>query len=68
MTKKKIEEENDELWFWTKRWQEGEKEVEEDKKTGRIYSFPDAKSAIASLHEYAMEVRKAKRRKIDSHR
>lgn len=51
----------DQSWFWTKRWQEGEKEAEEDKKAGRVYSFPDAKSAIASLHEYAKEVKESKK-------
>jgi len=53
----------DQAWFWTKRWQEGEKEVEEDKKAGRVYSFPDAQSAIASLHEYAKNVKEAKKAK-----
>lgn len=51
----------DQAWFWTKRWQEGEREANEDIKAGRVYSFPDAKSAIASLHEYAKEVKKSKR-------
>jgi len=51
----------DQAWFWTRRWQEGEKKAEEDIKAGRVYSFPDAKSAIASLHEYAKEVKKSKR-------
>lgn len=51
----------DQAWFWTKRWQEGEKEADEDIKAGRVYEFPDAKSAIASLHEYAKDVRKSKK-------
>lgn len=41
----------DQAWFWTKRWQEGERQAEEDIKAGRVYSFPDAESAIAYLHE-----------------
>ncbi len=41
----------DQAWFWTKRWQEGERQADEDIKAGRVYSFPDAKSAIAYLHE-----------------
>jgi AbrB family looped-hinge helix DNA binding protein len=55
----------DEAWFWTKRWQEGEKEADEDIKAGRVYSFPDAKSAIASLHEYAKEVKESKKAHAD---
>ena len=45
----------DQAWFWTKRWQEGEREADEDIKVGRVYSFPDAKSAVAALHEAANE-------------
>lgn len=40
----------DQVWFWTKRWQKGEKEAEEDVYAGRIHPFPDSKSAIAYLH------------------
>ena len=40
----------DQAWFWTKRWQEGEKEAEEDIRAGRVHDFPDAKSAIAYLN------------------
>ena len=40
----------DQAWFWTKRWQEGEKEAEADIRAGRVHDFPDAKSAIAYLH------------------
>jgi AbrB family looped-hinge helix DNA binding protein len=51
----------DQAWFWTKRWQEGEREADEDIKAGRVFEFPDAKSAIASLHEHAEEVKKSKK-------
>jgi AbrB family looped-hinge helix DNA binding protein len=51
----------DQAWFWTKRWQEGEREADEDIKAGRVFEFPDAKSAIASLHQYAKEVRNSKK-------
>ncbi len=27
----------DQVWFWTKEWQEKEREAEEDIKTGRVY-------------------------------
>jgi AbrB family looped-hinge helix DNA binding protein len=39
----------DQAWFWTKRWQQGEKEAEEDIREGRVHRFPDAKSAITHL-------------------
>lgn len=29
----------DQAWFWTKEWQEGEKEAEEDIKAGRVKKF-----------------------------
>jgi AbrB family looped-hinge helix DNA binding protein len=41
----------DQAWFWTNRWQQGEKEVEEDIRAGRVYNFPDAKQAVAFLHK-----------------
>jgi len=51
----------DQAWFWTERWQQGEKEAEEDIKAGRIYRFPDADSAIAALHKEVKEPRAGKR-------
>ena len=41
----------EQAWFWTRRWQEGEKEAEEDIRAGRIHSFDNAKEAIAFLHK-----------------
>jgi len=41
----------DQAWFWTKRWQQGETEAEEDIRAGRVHSFPDSKSAVAHLHK-----------------
>ena len=43
----------DQAWFWTKRWQQGEKEAEEDVRDGRVHRFPDAKAAVAHLHSQA---------------
>ena len=40
----------DQAWFWTKRWQQGEKEAEEDIHAGRVHNFPDATSAVTYLH------------------
>jgi len=51
----------DQAWFWTKRWQEGEREADADIKAGRVHDFPDAKSAIASLRQAAEEVRTEKK-------
>lgn len=43
----------EQAWFWTRRWQEGEKEAEEDIRDGRVHSFDEAKDAIAFLHKRA---------------
>jgi AbrB family looped-hinge helix DNA binding protein len=43
----------DQAWFWTKRWQQGEKEAEEDIRAGRVHRFPNAKAAVAHLHSRA---------------
>ncbi len=43
----------DQAWFWTKRWQQGEKEAEEDIRAGRVHRFPDSKLAVAYLHSQA---------------
>jgi hypothetical protein len=47
----------DQSWFWTKRWQHGEREADEDINTGRVYEFPDAESAINSLHKATLNNR-----------
>lgn len=38
-------------WFWTERWQQGEREAEGDIRSGHVQRFPNAKEAIASLRE-----------------
>jgi len=43
----------EQAWFWTNRWQQGEKEAEEDIHAGRTHRFPDAQSAIAFLRQEA---------------
>ena len=43
----------EQAWFWTKRWQEGEREAEEDIRAGRTHSFDSAKEAIVFLHKRA---------------
>ncbi len=47
----------DQTWFWTRRWQQGEKEAEEDIRDGRVHRFPDAKSAVAFLSSRPTEKR-----------
>ncbi len=51
----------EQAWFWTERWQEGEKEAEEDIRAGRVYEFPDADSAIASLDKAVKESQSGKK-------
>ena len=48
----------DQAWFWTKRWQEGEKKAEEDIRAGRITHFENAKEAITHLDRLVKESRK----------
>lgn len=43
----------DQAWFWTKRWQEGEREAEEDIRAGRGHTFANVEEGIAFLHEQA---------------
>ena len=43
----------DQAWFWTKRWQEGEREAEADIRAGRGHTFANAEDAITYLHEQA---------------
>jgi len=47
-------------WFWSQRWQDGEKQAEEDIATGATHAFGNAATAVDFLHERA---RKASRRK-----
>jgi AbrB family looped-hinge helix DNA binding protein len=41
----------EQAWFWTRRWQEGEREAEEDIRAGRVHSFDSARDAVAFLHK-----------------
>ena len=43
-------------YFWTKRWQEGEREAEEDIRAGRVHSFKDAEEAVNFLRKRAKKV------------
>lgn len=39
----------DQTWFWTKEWQESEKEAEADLKTGKVKKFKNVEDLIADL-------------------
>ena len=43
----------EQAWFWTRRWQEGEAEAEDDIRSGRLRHFADASEAIDFLHKTA---------------
>jgi AbrB family looped-hinge helix DNA binding protein len=40
-------------YFWTERWQEGEREAEEDLRAGRYKDFDDIESLLDELEEDA---------------
>ncbi len=39
----------DQAWFWTERWQQMEREADEDIAAGRVKVFDDAESFLAEL-------------------
>jgi len=41
----------EQAWFWTRRWQEGEREADEDIRAGRVHRFDNARDAVAFLHK-----------------
>ena len=45
----------EQAWFWTRRWQEGEREAEADIRAGRVHSFPTFEEGIEFLHEQARQ-------------
>jgi hypothetical protein len=42
----------DQAWFWTERWQAGEREADEDIAAGRVTTFEDVDAFIAHLKEH----------------
>jgi len=38
-------------YFWTKRWQEGEREADEDIKAGRVKTFDSVEELIGNLEQ-----------------
>jgi bifunctional DNA-binding transcriptional regulator/antitoxin component of YhaV-PrlF toxin-antitoxin module len=48
----------DQAWFWTERWQAGEREADEDIAAGRVTTFDNVDDFIAHLREVgAIEAR-----------
>jgi len=43
----------DQAWFWTERWQQGEREADADIAAGRVHSFDTVNEAIAFLDKAA---------------
>jgi bifunctional DNA-binding transcriptional regulator/antitoxin component of YhaV-PrlF toxin-antitoxin module len=51
----------DQAWFWTRRWQEGEQQVEADIKAGRVVTFDNMEDLIADLHRAEKSLRKSRK-------
>jgi AbrB family looped-hinge helix DNA binding protein len=45
-------------WFWTERWQNGEKEAEEDILSGRVHKFENSDDALAFLRKQSDKKKK----------
>ena len=43
----------EQAWFWTKRWQEGEREAEDDIRAGRVHRLETTEDAVSFLHKRA---------------
>ena len=48
----------EQAWFWTQRWQNGEKEAEEDIHSGRVHKFENSGDAISFLHRQSDKEKK----------
>ncbi|MDO8530865.1 MAG: AbrB/MazE/SpoVT family DNA-binding domain-containing protein [Dehalococcoidia bacterium] len=48
--------------FWSRRWQEGERQAQEDIHAGRVHKFASATGAAAFLHKQAQKRHGAIRR------
>lgn len=47
----------DQNWFWTERWQQGERAAEEDIRAGRVQRFSDPREATAFLKKQNKSLR-----------
>jgi len=43
----------EQAWFWTRRWQEGERKADEDIKAGRVKRFKSVDDAVKYLEDKA---------------
>jgi len=43
----------DQAWFWTERWQQMEREADEDIAAGRVKTYDDVESFLAALESEA---------------
>jgi antitoxin PrlF len=43
----------DQAWYWTPRWQAGEREVDEDRAAGRVYHFNSDEEFLATLKQWS---------------
>ncbi len=39
----------EQAWFWSERWQQMEREAQEDVETGRVHRFSNVEDALAAL-------------------
>jgi AbrB family looped-hinge helix DNA binding protein len=46
---------NAQAWFWSQRWQDGERQAEEDISTGATHTFSDGAAAVEFLHARALK-------------
>lgn len=42
-------------WYWTRSWQEGEREADADVLAGRVERFQNVEDAIKELHRFTEE-------------
>jgi AbrB family looped-hinge helix DNA binding protein len=49
----KIAIDRDQAYFWTERWQQGEREAEEDIRAGRVQDFQTIEDLLADLDDEA---------------
>lgn len=42
---------NEQMWFWTDKWQAGEREVEADIKAGRFTTYDNVEDFLSALDE-----------------
>ncbi|MEA3442268.1 MAG: AbrB/MazE/SpoVT family DNA-binding domain-containing protein [Chloroflexota bacterium] len=51
----------EQAWFWSERWQHGEKEAQEDINAGGLHHFDNAGEAIEFLHQSSRDTSSAEK-------